>query len=49
MENQFEDWLPEELLEEIEKIDGSIYDIIPDEVMDDRSYWDQYDEMPWNG
>lgn len=51
MANEFEDWLPEEVVDEL--------DIVPEELSvrlrnmvkmaDDRSHWDQYDEMPWNG
>ncbi len=24
-------------------------DLQPEEFVDDRSHWQQYDEMPWNG
>jgi hypothetical protein len=54
-----EDWLPEEVLDELDSIDASVYDIVPEELIarlrgitntsDDRSHWEQYDEMPWNG
>lgn len=54
-----EDFLPEEVMDELDSMDASVYDVIPEEVairlrarlqeVDDRSHWEQYDEMPWNG
>lgn len=49
MSNLFDDWFPEEVMKELENTDTSVYDILPEEMLDDRPHWDQYDEMPWNG
>jgi hypothetical protein len=55
MSNLFNDWFPDEVIELLEETDASLYDVVPEEIFghlqdieDDRSHWEQYDEMPWN-
>jgi hypothetical protein len=52
MSNLFRDWFPDEVMDEFQETDTSLYDVIPEELIqhieDDRNHWQQYDEMPWN-
>jgi len=46
-EDELRDILPDEVLEELDAMDASLYDIFP-EGMNGPKGWDGYDEMPWN-